>query len=101
MLLDLSPLDPPLEVVEDQLKRAKPTDNFDAIRSADQVKALKPRHEPDALSGRTFDVALADVWLGAAHNGDVAPAQLSPTAPKPISLPSRSRLIALREYVTR
>jgi 2-haloacid dehalogenase len=62
----------PLEVVQDQLSRARLTDHFDAILSADQVKALKPRHEPYALVARTFDVALADVWLVAAHHWDVA-----------------------------
>jgi 2-haloacid dehalogenase len=62
----------PLDVVKDQLRRAGLTDHFDAILSADQVKALKPRREPYALVARTFDVALADVWLVAAHHWDVA-----------------------------
>jgi 2-haloacid dehalogenase len=62
----------PLQVVQDQLSRARLTDHFDAILSADQVKALKPRHEAYALVARTFDVALADVWLVAAHHWDVA-----------------------------
>jgi 2-haloacid dehalogenase len=62
----------PLDVVEDQLRNAGLTHHFDAILSADQVKALKPRHEPYALVAREFEVALADVWLVAAHHWDVA-----------------------------
>ena len=54
------------------MSRAKLTDHFDAILSADQVKALKPRHEPYALVARTFDVALTEVCLVAALHWDVA-----------------------------
>jgi 2-haloacid dehalogenase len=62
----------PLDVVEDQLRRASLTDHFDAILSADEVKALKPRREAYALVGRTFGVPLAEVRLIAAHHWDVA-----------------------------
>jgi 2-haloacid dehalogenase len=62
----------PLDVVEDQLRNAGLHDRFDAILSADQVRALKPRREPYELVARTFDVPLADVRLVAAHAWDVA-----------------------------
>jgi 2-haloacid dehalogenase len=62
----------PLDVVEDQLRNAGLHDRFDAILSADQVQALKPRREPYELVARTFDVPLADVRLVAAHAWDVA-----------------------------
>src|SRR5919202_282486 len=36
----------PLDVTQDQLRNAGIADRFDAILSADQVRALKPRPEP-------------------------------------------------------
>ncbi len=62
----------PLDVVEDQLRNAGLHDRFDAILSADQVRALKPRREPYELVAHTFDVTLAEVRLVAAHAWDVA-----------------------------
>jgi 2-haloacid dehalogenase len=62
----------PLDVVEDQLRNAGLHDRFDAILSADQVRALKPRREAYELVARTFEVPLADVRLVAAHAWDVA-----------------------------
>jgi 2-haloacid dehalogenase len=62
----------PLEVVDDQLRNAGLHARFDAILSADQVRALKPRPEPYELAARTFDVPLAGVRLVAAHAWDVA-----------------------------
>jgi 2-haloacid dehalogenase len=62
----------PLDVVEDQLRNAGLHDRFDAILSADQVRALKPRRDPYELVARTFDVPVAGVRLVAAHSWDVA-----------------------------
>ena len=62
----------PLDVVEDQLGNAGLRDRFDAVLSADQVRALKPRPEPYELVARTFDVPRAGVRLVAAHAWDVA-----------------------------
>jgi 2-haloacid dehalogenase len=62
----------PLDVAHDQLRSAGLTDRFDAILSADQVQALKPKREAYALAATTFDVALSDVRLVAAHNWDVS-----------------------------
>ena len=62
----------PLDVAEDQVRNAGIADRFDAVLSADQVGALKPRPEPYALVARTFDVAQAEVRLVAAHAWDVA-----------------------------
>jgi 2-haloacid dehalogenase len=62
----------PLDVARDQLGNAGVADRFDAILSADQVRALKPRREPYELVARTFDVPPADVRLVAAHAWDVA-----------------------------
>jgi 2-haloacid dehalogenase len=62
----------PLDVVRDQLSNAGIEDRFDAILSADQVRALKPRREPYELVARTFEVPPAGVRLVAAHGWDVA-----------------------------
>jgi 2-haloacid dehalogenase len=62
----------PLDVVRDQLAHAGLDDRFDAVLSADEVRALKPRREPYELVARTFDVAPSDVRLIAAHHWDVA-----------------------------
>jgi 2-haloacid dehalogenase len=62
----------PLDVAQDQLHGAGIADRFDAILSADEVRALKPRPEPYELVARTFDVQLGDVRLVAAHAWDIA-----------------------------
>lgn len=62
----------PLEVALDQLRNAGLDEHFDAILSADQVRALKPRREPYELVAQTFDTELGDVRLIAAHAWDVA-----------------------------
>jgi 2-haloacid dehalogenase len=62
----------PLDVAQAQLGSAGLADRFDAILSADQVQALKPRREPYELVARTFDVGIGDVRLVAAHAWDVA-----------------------------
>jgi 2-haloacid dehalogenase len=62
----------PLDVAQDQLRNAGIADRFDAILSADQVRALKPRPEPYQLVASTFGVAIGDVVLVAAHAWDVA-----------------------------
>jgi 2-haloacid dehalogenase len=61
----------PLDVARDQMRHAGLADHFDATLSADQVRALKPRREAYGLVASTFDVALADVRLVAAHGWDV------------------------------
>jgi 2-haloacid dehalogenase len=61
----------PLDVAQDQVRSAGIADRFDAVLSADQVQALKPRPEPYALVAETFDVAPFDVRLVAAHAWDV------------------------------
>jgi 2-haloacid dehalogenase len=62
----------PLDVVRDQLQHAGLEERFDAVLSADEVRALKPRREPYELVARRLGVALADVRLIAAHAWDVA-----------------------------
>lgn len=62
----------PLDVSRDQLRHAALDEHFDAILSADQVQALKPRREAYELVAKTFDSALGDVRLIAAHAWDVA-----------------------------
>ena len=62
----------PQEVEQAQLAYAGLTDRFDAILSADTVRALKPRREPYELVARTFAVPIADVMLVAAHAWDIA-----------------------------
>jgi 2-haloacid dehalogenase len=61
-----------LEVARDQLEHAGLADRFDAILSADEVRALKPRPEPYHHVARTFDVSPSDVRLVAAHAWDVS-----------------------------
>jgi 2-haloacid dehalogenase len=62
----------PLDVATAQLNFAGLAERFDAILSADQVRALKPRAEAYQLVATTLDVALADVRLVAAHGWDIA-----------------------------
>ena len=62
----------PLDVARDQLTYAGIADRFDAILSADQVQALKPRPEPYRLVARTFDASPGDVRLVAAHAWDIS-----------------------------
>jgi 2-haloacid dehalogenase len=62
----------PLDVARDQLTHAGLADRFDAILSADQVRALKPRPEPYHHVARTFDARPADVRLVAAHAWDIS-----------------------------
>jgi 2-haloacid dehalogenase len=61
-----------LDVARDQLRNAGIAERFDAILSADQVRALKPRPEPYQLVASTFGVSIGDVVLVAAHAWDVA-----------------------------
>jgi 2-haloacid dehalogenase len=62
----------PQEVEQAQLAHAGLTERFDAILSADTVRALKPRREAYELAARTFAVPITDVMLVAAHAWDVA-----------------------------
>jgi 2-haloacid dehalogenase len=62
----------PPDVEQAQLEHAGLTDRFDAILSADTVRALKPRPEPYQLAAHTFGVPTSDVTLVAAHAWDVA-----------------------------
>jgi 2-haloacid dehalogenase len=62
----------PQDVESAQLAHAGLTDHFDAIVSADTVRALKPRREPYELAARTFGVPIGEVTLVAAHAWDVA-----------------------------
>jgi 2-haloacid dehalogenase len=62
----------PQDVEQAQLAHAGLTDRFDAILSADTVRALKPRREPYQLAARTFGVTTGEVTLVAAHAWDLA-----------------------------
>jgi 2-haloacid dehalogenase len=62
----------PHDAEQAQLAHAGLTDSFDAILSADAVRAFKPRPEPYQLTARTFDVATRDVTFVAAHAWDIA-----------------------------
>jgi 2-haloacid dehalogenase len=62
----------PQDVEHAQLEHAGLADRFEAILSADTVRALKPRREPYELVARTFDVPMSEVTLVAAHAWDVA-----------------------------
>lgn len=62
----------PLDVARDQLAHAGLADRFDAILSADEVKALKPQPEPYHMVARTFETEAHDVRLVAAHAWDIS-----------------------------
>jgi 2-haloacid dehalogenase len=62
----------PEDVEQAQLAHAGLTDRFDAILSADTVRALKPRREPYELVAGTFEVPIREMMLVAAHAWDVA-----------------------------
>jgi 2-haloacid dehalogenase len=79
----------PLDVARDQLAHAGINEHFDAILSADQVHALKPRPEPYQLVARTFDVPVSDVQLVAAHWWDVAGALAAGCAAAFVRRPGR------------
>jgi 2-haloacid dehalogenase len=61
-----------LEVAREQLENAGLADRFDAILSADQVQALKPRPEAYQLVATTYGVEPHGVRLIAAHAWDVS-----------------------------
>jgi 2-haloacid dehalogenase len=62
----------PLDVAREQLANAGIADRFDAIVSADEVRALKPRREAYELVAERCGVAIGDVCLVAAHAWDVS-----------------------------
>jgi 2-haloacid dehalogenase len=62
----------PLDVSTAQLEHAGIADRFDAILSADEVHALKPRREPYRLVAERFGVPIGAVRLIAAHSWDIA-----------------------------
>jgi len=62
----------PLDVARDQLAHAGLAERFDAILSADEVQALKPRPEPYHMVARSFEASVSDVRLIAAHAWDIA-----------------------------
>ena len=61
-----------LDVAQAQLLNAGLADRFDAILSADQVQALKPRPEPYHLVADHFDTEPAQVRLVASHAWDIS-----------------------------
>jgi len=62
----------PHDVEQAQLAHAGLTNRFDAVLSADTVRALKPRPEPYELVAHTFAVPIVEVTLVTAHAWDVA-----------------------------
>ncbi|KAA0110660.1 haloacid dehalogenase type II [Mycolicibacterium sp. P1-5] len=62
----------PLAVVTEQLEFNGVAPHFDAILSADTVRALKPRAEAYQHVGTTLGVPLSEVRLVAAHGWDIA-----------------------------
>jgi len=62
----------PLEVVTAGLQFAGIAGRFDAILSADQVRALKPRRQAYEYAANTLGVALSEIRLVAAHGWDIA-----------------------------
>jgi 2-haloacid dehalogenase len=79
----------PLDVARDQIKHAGLADRFDAILSADEVKALKPRAEPYHMVARTFETEVHDVRLVAAHAWDISGALAAGCAAAFVSRPGK------------
>jgi 2-haloacid dehalogenase len=79
----------PLDVARDQLAHAELADRFEAVLSADQVQALKPRPEPYHLVARTFETEARDVRLVAAHAWDVSGALAAGCAAAFVSRPGK------------
>lgn len=79
----------PLDVARDQLTHAGLADRFDAILSADEVQALKPRAEPYQMVARTFDTEVHDVRLVAAHAWDISGALAAGCAAAFVSRPGK------------
>jgi 2-haloacid dehalogenase len=59
-------------VAEAQLRNAGIDDSFDAVLSADAVRALKPAARPYHAVAEGFDVPIGEVRLVAAHSWDVS-----------------------------
>jgi 2-haloacid dehalogenase len=79
----------PLDVARQQLESAGLAGRFDAILSADEVRALKPKCEAYELVARTFGVGLRDVRLVAAHAWDIAGAQAAGCAAAFVARPGK------------
>jgi 2-haloacid dehalogenase len=79
----------PLDVARDQLAHAELVDRFDAVLSADEVRALKPRPEPYHLVARTFETDAHDVRLVAAHAWDISGALAAGCAAAFVSRPGK------------
>ena len=79
----------PLDVARDQLAHAELDRWFDAILSADDVKALKPRPEPYHLVARTFETDPHDVRVVAAHAWDISGALAAGCAAAFVSRPGK------------
>jgi 2-haloacid dehalogenase len=62
----------PLDVAEEQLAGAGLRERFEAVLSADEVRALKPAPAPYRLVAERLGVPIGDVRLVAAHAWDVA-----------------------------
>jgi len=62
----------PLDVVTAGLDFAGIAERFEAILSADQIRALKPQRQAYAYAAATLGVPLSEIRLVAAHGWDIA-----------------------------
>ncbi|MFZ0040040.1 MAG: haloacid dehalogenase type II [Solirubrobacteraceae bacterium] len=60
------------DVAEDQLRNSGLREHFDAVISADSVRALKPAAAPYRAVAQAFGVQIGEVRLVAAHSWDVS-----------------------------
>src|SRR5436190_14806018 len=60
------------DVAEDQLRNAGLRENFDAVISANSVRALKPAPLPYLAVADAFNTGIGEVRLVAAHSWDVS-----------------------------
>ena len=81
--------DSPLDVARDQLGHAAHEKRFDAILSAGDVKALRPRPAPYHMAARTFHTKAHDVRMVAAHAWDISGALAAGCAAAFVSRPGK------------
>jgi 2-haloacid dehalogenase len=79
----------PADVARDQLAHAGLRERFDAVLSADEVRALKPRPEAYELAARYFGTPLGEVRLVAAHAWDISGALAAGCAAAFVARPAK------------
>jgi 2-haloacid dehalogenase len=80
----------PADVAREQLAHAGLAERFEAILSADEVRALKPRREAYALVATRCNTPIADIRLVAAHAWDITGALAAGCAAAFVARPGKA-----------